>query len=196
MNFKSFLLPLTILLAILSANANAAFVDVTNALNVSTGQLGPLTGATNNPNKPNPLMITVSNASSIEKVLFSNNANGAGGDLPNQSPADIKTAVEQQFSVTGLVPIGDGLLNGGSGAISTALPFTFLAIHFGQHELFFKFLAGIDNFSISVDGKAAGLSNFRAYGVPVPNPVPVPAAVWLFGSALVGLIGVKRNKKV
>jgi hypothetical protein len=28
------------------------------------------------------------------------------------------------------------------------------------------------------------------------NPVPVPAAVWLFGTALVGFIGVSRRRKV
>ena len=28
------------------------------------------------------------------------------------------------------------------------------------------------------------------------SPVPVPAAVWLFGSGLIGLIGVARRKKV
>jgi hypothetical protein len=27
------------------------------------------------------------------------------------------------------------------------------------------------------------------------NPVPVPAAVWLFGSGLIGLIGIVRRKK-
>ena len=26
------------------------------------------------------------------------------------------------------------------------------------------------------------------------NPVPVPAAVWLFGSGLIGLVGVARRK--
>ena len=30
---------------------------------------------------------------------------------------------------------------------------------------------------------------------PEGNPVPVPAAVWLFGSALFGLMGVSRKKK-
>ena len=27
------------------------------------------------------------------------------------------------------------------------------------------------------------------------NPVPIPAAVWLFGSGLIGLIGIARRKK-
>lgn len=29
-----------------------------------------------------------------------------------------------------------------------------------------------------------------------PQPIPVPAAVWLFGSALVGLVGVARRRKM
>jgi hypothetical protein len=31
-------------------------------------------------------------------------------------------------------------------------------------------------------------------GDPLPAPVPVPAAVWLFGTGLLGLIGVARRK--
>ena len=38
-------------------------------------------------------------------------------------------------------------------------------------------------------GKIAELSNARAFSV-----VPVPAAVWLFGSGLLGLVGVARRK--
>jgi hypothetical protein len=29
---------------------------------------------------------------------------------------------------------------------------------------------------------------------PLPNPVPLPAAVWLLGSGLLGLIGVGRRR--
>jgi hypothetical protein len=28
------------------------------------------------------------------------------------------------------------------------------------------------------------------------NPVPVPAAVWLFGTALMGFVGMSRRRKV
>lgn len=37
---------------------------------------------------------------------------------------------------------------------------------------------------------SAGTSHISAYGV-----VPVPAAVWLFGSGLIGLIGIARRRK-
>lgn len=32
--------------------------------------------------------------------------------------------------------------------------------------------------------------------IRVPAPVPIPAAVWLFGSGLLGLVGIARRKKV
>jgi len=44
---------------------------------------------------------------------------------------------------------------------------------------------------------ADGLSNIQPYGsyIVLASPVPVPAAVWLFSSGLIGLIGVARRKK-
>jgi len=50
------------------------------------------------------------------------------------------------------------------------------------------------------DPGAAGFAQWTAqwdmYGTLNPvHPVPVPAAVWLFGSGLVGLVGVARRKK-
>ena len=39
-------------------------------------------------------------------------------------------------------------------------------------------------------GSVAGIDNYRT-----TSPVPVPAAVWLFGSGLIGLIGIARRKK-
>ena len=62
--------------------------------------------------------------------------------------------------------------------------------------------AMIDNGTFSIDtntGSATMLSGIGvslkggdlAYGV-----VPIPSAVWLFGSGLIGLVGLARRKKV
>jgi hypothetical protein len=48
------------------------------------------------------------------------------------------------------------------------------------------------NFGISVGQSGWGVENVRM-DVQV---VPVPAAVWLFGSGLIGLVGLARRKKV
>lgn len=36
---------------------------------------------------------------------------------------------------------------------------------------------------------------FQGATVTVVNPVPVPGAVWLFGSGLIGMVGLKRRRK-
>jgi hypothetical protein len=52
------------------------------------------------------------------------------------------------------------------------------------------------------DGTAAAYSAYVLDGISDVNyvwrasPVPVPAAVWLFGSALLGLVGVSRRNKI
>jgi hypothetical protein len=44
------------------------------------------------------------------------------------------------------------------------------------------------------DGTFKGLSHITAYASPDAAVVPVPAAVWLFGSGLAGLLGAARRK--
>jgi len=56
--------------------------------------------------------------------------------------------------------------------------------------LFFASLNQFDSFLIS-----DSLDPFRIVASAVP-PVPVPAAIWLFGTALVGFIGISRRRKV
>ena len=164
-------------------NAEAAFLDVTLSPSVKAGTLNLLSGK-------KAVTVNFSGTSFVEQIWFSNDQNG---DLPNQSPDDIRTSVENKFGVTGLVNVADGLISGNSASISTANPFSYLAIHFGKYELFFKFLTSTTDFQISTNGSAAGLSNFRTYDAR-PSSVPVPGAVWLFGSALLSLAGLKRKK--
>lgn len=47
--------------------------------------------------------------------------------------------------------------------------------------------------TIRTSGIAVDMS-FGDYGTPAPAVVPIPAAAWLFGSGLIGLIGLARRK--
>ena len=47
------------------------------------------------------------------------------------------------------------------------------------------------NYNANFDISSVHLDSF----VPTPAAVPVPAAVWLFGSGLLGLVGIARRKK-
>jgi hypothetical protein len=61
---------------------------------------------------------------------------------------------------------------------------------FGQHWV--TTYSDHDNWR-DIDWTSSDANQF--FGVwATTSPVPIPAAVWLFGSALVGLIGLKRNK--
>ena len=64
---------------------------------------------------------------------------------------------------------------------------------------------GCTGASIGADGNPFGgmqtppfpgmLPLFNGTGTLIPSPAPVPAAVWLFGSGLLGLVGVARRRK-
>jgi hypothetical protein len=85
-------------------------------------------------------------------------------------------------------------------SIATSDPYNYLAVHVGGGELLFRFYDTFNGpFKIQkTDGTGGGLSNYRSYLSPeihAPTATPVPAAVWLFGSGLVGLIGIRRKSK-
>ena len=54
--------------------------------------------------------------------------------------------------------------------------------------------ASATKFKIVLLGNTAAQTSFDNVGVQVASAVPVPAAAWLFGSALAGLVAVRRNK--
>jgi len=58
--------------------------------------------------------------------------------------------------------------------------------------LFNKVIFSLGN-NYSAGLETYNLDNLR-YGLHTPSEVPVPAAVWLFGSALMGLFGASRRK--
>ena len=73
---------------------------------------------------------------------------------------------------------------------------TFYAVD-GQGQDMFGSLAinGVGKMTYSGDSATTGPASYNgAFTVISYSEVPVPAAAWLFGSALVGLAGVKRRK--
>ncbi|MDH3378061.1 MAG: VPLPA-CTERM sorting domain-containing protein [Gammaproteobacteria bacterium] len=64
---------------------------------------------------------------------------------------------------------------------------------FSNISLFVGWVAGIP-FDAALDTSSSD-SQVYALWTPV-NPVPVPAAVWLFGTALIGFFGYSRRRKI
>lgn len=129
------------------------------------------------------------------------------GNITPQSPANIQSVTETQFGlasgaltfVSGCDSPTSGCTNATGGAsgstntFSSTTIFDYLAIHFGQQELLFHWNNGITDFSFTDNNNSfKGLSNYRAYSDGL-SEVPLPAAGWLFGSALMGFMGLRRK---
>ena len=59
----------------------------------------------------------------------------------------------------------------------------------------FTFDATPGEYFVSFFGEAGASTSYVMYGIEI-SQVPLPAAVWLFGSGLLGLIGIARRKAV
>jgi hypothetical protein len=183
---------------------HAVFVSVTPTDSPLTLD-GAISG---NSGKENPITVTYSPSPATE-IWFSNNANGSSGDVGAQSPNNVLAVTKSVFGLTSgslyAGNAGDFSGNFASFSFSSAdFAFDYLAIHAGQHELLFYFENAIDAgeiFTISIIGKAAGLSNFRTFSSfdPELGPsgaavVPVPTALWLFSAGIMGLVGFRRKQ--
>jgi hypothetical protein len=134
------------------------------------------------------------------------------GNITNQSAANIKTVVETKYGISGLTLVSqcDNPTSGCSGGASATANnganqfvsdgYDYLAIHFGQGELLFHWLYNLHDVTFEISGLPKGLSNYRAYTdgnePPPPPPVPLPAAAWLFGSALLGFVSLSNRRKI
>ena len=179
------------------SQANAVFVDV--------GPGSPLSlPFTSGPGTPPD--IVVFSPTPADRVLWNE-------DLPppmNQNAETIRQSIITEFSETDPIALvgqssitdGDsgitGTYNGGAGTVNSTTPFNYLAIHYDAKELYFYWDTPITSFTIG-DGNGGqnsgdlnqDISNYRAY-----NVVPIPGAVWLFGTALVGFAAFARKKKM
>jgi hypothetical protein len=74
--------------------------------------------------------------------------------------------------------------------------FNFLALHIGAGTLLFEFQNAISDLTITTSGRAAGISNVFGFPDGGQSEVPVPGAIWLLGTALLGFIGLSRRKAI
>ena len=175
---KRFLVPLVVaplLFTALSASSATLFTDIT---------LNP--GFTYSPSPANNVLyldeqLTPQNSTYIQSVLESEFGLDSGSLI-------YESACEKT--------VCDDASGFDSNSFTSNDPFNYLAIHFGQGELFFYWANPITSFSIAgyedIFTKGGGLSNYRAYSDGL-SEVPVPAAAWLFGIALLGLMGLRRK---
>jgi hypothetical protein len=146
--------------------------------------------------------VTVSPNSFVE-AYYSDSSNA---DVGNQSPANVQSVLQGWFGGA-LSFVGGGSCgasptytnnctaydNGGGnsnkGGISN-LTAQIFAVHFGNRFIAFLYPGPVSGFQI--DGLRFGVSNIYAFnGTP---EIPVPGALWLMGSALVGLGFARRRR--
>jgi hypothetical protein len=71
--------------------------------------------------------------------------------------------------------------------------FKYLALHIGAGTLLFEFQNAIASLSITTSAKAAGISTVFGF-VETPSAVPLPGAIWLLSTALLGFVAFSRRK--
>lgn len=195
MNFKLYMMPVLLGLGLISASANAAVAVVSYQELVPSPQTND--GSINLP--PSGFTATYSPTAPVSSIWFSDsvspqNANNVANSIINASLATSLTLEGQNDSFAS--PGNISLPNN---------PFNVLAVHLGGsgggNELVFIFSSLITSFTVNTfsQGGSNNLSNFRAYegsGIPPVSgsPVPVPAALWLFSSALAGFGVLTRRK--
>ncbi len=97
----------------------------------------------------------------------------------------VTTSDQKQGTLSVGVMVNNGDVLSFSTAVSTA-----------AHEISpFIIYGGNFSGSGSSSGSVTTVVNFPVYSAPFTTAVPVPAAVWLFSSALLGLIGLGRSKQ-
>jgi hypothetical protein len=116
----------------------------------------------------------------------------AGAQIAPVVGSNIVSAFEVDTSVGGLPSLNKGVDVGNTfffvgGPLTQNSP-VYTASNTFTGNLAYDLMTVKVDFSLSANS-AVGLSGF------VQQVIPIPAAVWLFGSGLLGLIGVARRKK-
>ena len=203
MNMKLFGLPalpiVTLLAAVTASPAQASYV--------CTGVAGPADNST--PYFNGDLTDTSCDITEVESFLSitidESLIVGSKSDSFGEDP--IISWTQDEFGLGTLTVIDASNTSGTWSLTGGGTPLFFVDKYDGGYDIFTYMGPGTDPFSDSWDGTLRGsigaqcepdgainckatTSHISVYGV-----VPVPAAVWLFGSGLLGLVGIARRKK-
>lgn len=173
----------TSLLASGSAVAAVDFVDYTGSLSTNTISVGPAT-------------ITLSSSDPSFKLV-----NAWYDVIPptRQSRAAIAAGVNAETGASFAASDIDKIVTRGRSYTYDPAGnsvFSFLALHIGAGTLLFEFQTAISDLTITTSGRAAGISNVFGFPGGGQSEVPVPGAIWLLGTALLGFIGLSRRKAI
>jgi hypothetical protein len=141
-------------------------------------------------NLPIALQGTIFADSSVSYSLTS--ATAAGAQIAPVVGSNIVSAFEVDTGVGGLPSLNKGI-DVGSTLFFTGGPLTQNSPVYTASNTFTGNLA-YDLMTVKVDFSLSADSSVGLSGFVQQVAVPVPAAVWLFGSGLIGLVGIARRK--
>jgi len=103
------------------------------------------------------------------------------------------------LDVTGIADFDGGTIlfsftNGFLPSTGDSLSFLNAAGGIADFNVNYDYIGALPGFEFSVSPVSGGL-DFMVLNDGTPSTVPIPAAVWLFSSGLIGLIGLARRKK-
>jgi hypothetical protein len=174
LNFNKFFASLALLSLSMGANASTFVGDL--------GTLGPASVGT-----PDVLVINESFATGTVDHYYTFDINTAG--LTSAAGASVTSIIFETFGFE-VFNIDDFkfALTDSAGSALTAFA--------GSGESVILSPVADAAYGILFQGEATGSSGGIVSGPVVISAVPVPAAVWLFGSAMLGMVGVSRSRKV
>ena len=129
-------------------------------------------------------------------IYFSDDAST---DFNPQNAAHIETVIEGLVGFDITFAAEEEIVGGGADYTTTE-DANFYAIHYDNRELIFGY-TGVGATGLAIEGLSHGFSNMRAYtcatgACPTTvGEIPLPPAVWMFGSALLGICGIARKRR-
>ena len=120
---------------------------------------------------------------------------GAGGWMPSAAGDDLDVSVVNQFSLPATVQCGGVSLSLGQECDGSVLSLNWNALIQQNDTIDFTLFVSAPRYlGVDENNNPQPLLQFAMAQYPTAV-VPVPAAAWLFGSGLIGLIGLARKRK-